>query len=152
MTQDCIFCKIAKGEIPSYKIYESKNFVVVLDINPASKGHLLIISKNHDKIGDDLGKVINKVLSLKEKLNFKMYSLIKRPEIEHFVLQFVPIYEGNEAICQVNNKPGKKEELEELVKKLKIEEKKVIEETNTKTIELPKPKEVKWNKVWMIKP
>lgn len=47
--EDCIFCKIAKGEIPSYKVYEDDNFLAFLDINPFSKGHTLIIPKKHAK-------------------------------------------------------------------------------------------------------
>jgi histidine triad (HIT) family protein len=44
---DCIFCKIANGEIPSKKIYENDNFFSVPDANPVVKGHTLVISKNH---------------------------------------------------------------------------------------------------------
>jgi histidine triad (HIT) family protein len=44
---DCIFCKIANGEIPSNSIYEDDNFNVILDLNPANKGHALIIPKVH---------------------------------------------------------------------------------------------------------
>ena len=44
---DCIFCKIAKGDIPSTKIYEDEDFLVMLDIAPASKGHAVILPKNH---------------------------------------------------------------------------------------------------------
>lgn len=44
---DCIFCKIANGEIPSRKLYEDENFVVIMDLNPATKGHSLVIPKQH---------------------------------------------------------------------------------------------------------
>ncbi|HPT65864.1 MAG TPA: HIT domain-containing protein [Candidatus Woesebacteria bacterium] len=44
---DCIFCKIVKGEIPCHKIYEDDNFLAFLDINPVSVGHTLLIPKNH---------------------------------------------------------------------------------------------------------
>ncbi len=44
---DCIFCKIVKGEIPCFKIYENDNVLAFADINPISKGHLLIIPKRH---------------------------------------------------------------------------------------------------------
>jgi len=44
---DCIFCKIIKGEIPSKKYYEDDNFLAIFDINPISKGHLVVFSKNH---------------------------------------------------------------------------------------------------------
>ncbi len=45
--EDCIFCKIIKGEIPSYKVYEDKFAVAFLDINPLAKGHTLVVSKSH---------------------------------------------------------------------------------------------------------
>ena len=44
---DCIFCKIANGEIPSATLYEDEDFRVILDASPASKGHALIIPKEH---------------------------------------------------------------------------------------------------------
>lgn len=44
---DCVFCKIVKGEISSYKVYEDNNFLCILDINPNTKGVTLVISKDH---------------------------------------------------------------------------------------------------------
>jgi histidine triad (HIT) family protein len=43
--EDCLFCKIIKGEIPCYKIYEDEKTFVFLDINPWSRGHCLILPK-----------------------------------------------------------------------------------------------------------
>ena len=47
MASDCIFCKIVKGEIPSYKVYEDKNFLAFLDVNPRLEGHTLVVPKKH---------------------------------------------------------------------------------------------------------
>ena len=47
MEEDCIFCKIVKGEIPCFKIYEDDRVLAFADINPISEGHVLIIPKNH---------------------------------------------------------------------------------------------------------
>lgn len=44
---ECLFCKIANGEIPSDTIYEDEDFRVILDISPASDGHAIILPKNH---------------------------------------------------------------------------------------------------------
>lgn len=44
---DCIFCKIAKGEIPSATVYEDDDFRVIMDISPASEGHMIILPKEH---------------------------------------------------------------------------------------------------------
>lgn len=46
---DCIFCKIIKGEIPSTKIYEDKETLAFLDINPVNYGHVLVIPKSHSE-------------------------------------------------------------------------------------------------------
>ena len=43
----CIFCKLAAGEIPSATIYEDQEFRVLLDLNPATRGHALILPKEH---------------------------------------------------------------------------------------------------------
>jgi histidine triad (HIT) family protein len=48
--QNCIFCKIIKGEIPAIKVYESDLVIAILDINPAKKGHVLVLPKEHHPI------------------------------------------------------------------------------------------------------
>ena len=53
---DCIFCKIANGEIPSATLYEDEDFRVILDLGPASKGHALILPKAHAANIYDSGK------------------------------------------------------------------------------------------------
>jgi histidine triad (HIT) family protein len=60
--EDCIFCKIAKGEIPCFKVYEDDRVLAFEDINPVSEGHTLIIPKRHavnlwDISGEDLTAV-----------------------------------------------------------------------------------------------
>ncbi len=47
MAEDCVFCKIVAGEIPSHKVYEDKKFIAFLDIFPRVKGHTLVIPKKH---------------------------------------------------------------------------------------------------------
>ena len=65
MKDDCIFCKIATGKIPSATVYEDSHFRVILDINPATKGHCLIIPKEHfDNIYDLDGETAGKLFSL----------------------------------------------------------------------------------------
>ena len=66
---DCIFCKIIAGEIPSYTIYEDDEFKVFLDINPASKGHALIVPKTHYADLYDIDEeVAAKAMKLAKKL------------------------------------------------------------------------------------
>ena len=45
--EDCIFCKIVKGEIPCFKVYEDKDFLAFLDINPNTKGMTIVVTKKH---------------------------------------------------------------------------------------------------------
>ena len=47
--EDCIFCKIINGEVPSHKVYEDEHFVGILDINPQTPGHTQIIPKEHHR-------------------------------------------------------------------------------------------------------
>ena len=47
---DCIFCKIAAGEIPSATVYEDENFRAILDLGPAAKGHTLVIPKDRKSV------------------------------------------------------------------------------------------------------
>ena len=71
----CIFCKIIKGEIPSAKIYESKDIISFLDIAPANKGHALVMPRQHyesfadvpEKITNELIEVIKKIGKAQKK-------------------------------------------------------------------------------------
>lgn len=71
--ENCIFCKIANGDIPSRTIYEDEDFRVILDLAPATKGHALILPKNHYRnlyeIADDAAA---KVLPLAKKMAVHM--------------------------------------------------------------------------------
>lgn len=65
---NCIFCKIANGEIPSRTLYEDESFRVILDISPASKGHAIILVKNHAE----------NIYSLSEEDASKIYVVAKK--------------------------------------------------------------------------
>lgn len=69
--KNCVFCKIAKGEIKSEKVEESNNFFAILDIKPKSEGHTLVIPKKHfgtlldvpNSLGNELLEITKKVAS-----------------------------------------------------------------------------------------
>ncbi len=63
MSEDCLFCKIVKGEIPSEFLYEDDNFVVFKDINPAAPVHLLLVPKKHIRSINDLKNEDDKIIS-----------------------------------------------------------------------------------------
>lgn len=75
--KDCIFCKIIKGEIPSTKVYEDKNTIAFLDINPITSGHLLVSPKEHAETIEEISekslteaiKVTKKLISVLDQLN-----------------------------------------------------------------------------------
>ncbi|MDO8569943.1 MAG: HIT domain-containing protein [bacterium] len=88
---NCIFCKIVKGEIPAYKVYEDENFLAFLDINPQSPGHTQVITKKHYRWVWDIpnaGKyfeVVKKIAKAQQKAfgtNFILSKIIG-DEVEH---------------------------------------------------------------------
>ncbi|KAK1638114.1 HIT-like domain-containing protein [Colletotrichum phormii] len=65
----CIFCKIIKGEIPCFKLFESEKTLAFLDINPLSRGHALVIPKHHGaKLSDIPDDQLSEVLPVVKKL------------------------------------------------------------------------------------
>ena len=76
---DCIFCKIVKGEIPSQKVYEDEEMLIFKDIAPIAKIHLLCIPKEHFAYLSELnegrrallGRMIEKIASLQAELGLK---------------------------------------------------------------------------------
>lgn len=102
---ECIFCKIANGEIPSKKIYEDDEIMAFLDINPLTPGHTLIVPKEHtldfQSISmDKLMKIMNVARELSQKIVDKMgaqgYTLIQNngiaQDVKHFHLHIIPKY------------------------------------------------------------
>ena len=107
---DCIFCKIANGEIPSNTIYENEDFRVILDNGPATKGHALVLPKKHYadlfEIPEDVlagaAKVAKKVAgTMKEKLSCDGLNLVQNngeaagQTVFHFHFHLIPRYEND---------------------------------------------------------
>jgi histidine triad (HIT) family protein len=67
--QECVFCKIVKGELPSAKLREGKNALAILDINPLSWGHSLIISKKHyENLLETPSEVLEEMILLSKEI------------------------------------------------------------------------------------
>lgn len=89
--ENCIFCKIVVGEIPSYKVYEDENFLAFLDINPRGVGHVQVIPKDHHRwVWDvpDVGEyfeIVRRIAKAQQKaFNTEMIrSQIFGDEIDH---------------------------------------------------------------------
>ena len=113
MEDTCIFCKILEGSIPSFVIYEDEKFKVILDRFPASKGHCLILPKNHYKDIFELPEeeamalypLTKKIATLLTKslgaagINIVQNNgIIAGQTIYHFHLHLVPRYEEDGVI------------------------------------------------------
>lgn len=106
---DCIFCKIANGEIPSATLYEDEDFRVILDLGPASKGHALVLPKAHfadisevpqDMLGKAFAVAKAAGIRLKECLTADGLNVVQNNGIAagqtvfHFHIHLIPRYAG----------------------------------------------------------
>ena len=107
---NCIFCKLANGEIPTATLYEDEDFRVILDANPASKGHALIIPKEHYANLYELEESLaGKAMILAKKMVAKMtdvlgcdgYNLVQNngecagQTVFHFHMHLIPRYKDD---------------------------------------------------------
>lgn len=131
--QNCIFCKIANGEIPSKTIYEDEKFRVILDLGPAAKGHALVLPKEHfanlyelpEEWCADAIKLAKKMAVLMtEKLNCDGFNLVQNngetagQTVMHFHIHLIPRYkDDNQTIGWEAGNPSQ-EELEEIRKQI----------------------------------
>ena len=131
MKNNCVFCAIAEGEIPSFKIYEDDLVLAYLDINPFSKGHTLVIPKAHttglvDTPDETLAAVIARVKKvaahLKEALPCDGFNILQNngeaagQTVMHVHFHIVPRY-GKGELTFANHK-GDMEELKALAARL----------------------------------
>ncbi len=146
--EDCVFCSILSEKINSYKIDENKKAIAILEINPLSRGHILIIPKEHllsaDKIPVSVFSLAKKVAKkLKTKLKPKIVEISSSNLFGHEILNIIPSYENEDSS---EKRPAKPEELEEL-QKILIKTKKPAQ----------KPKKIKVDpkklgrKIWLPK-
>lgn len=109
MNNDCLFCKITNGDIPSYKIYEDEIVIAFLDINPDSNGHTLIIPKKHYLDMNDIPlDTLTHIFKIAKELKVKIESKLNADgltfvqnngdiqEVKHFHLHLKPYYKDNE--------------------------------------------------------
>ena len=108
--KDCIFCKIAGGSIPSSTVYEDEQFRVILDLSPATKGHALILPKQHyanifeidEHVLKDLIVLAKKVATaMKETLNCDGVNIVQNngevagQTVFHFHMHIIPRYKDD---------------------------------------------------------
>ena len=149
--QQCLFCQISGGKVESRKVYEDDEILAILDINPASKGHTLVLPKEHyqilAQIPDDLA---SKLFNVTNKLAAILFDVVKAEgtnifiangqaagqKSPHAVIHIIPRYEGDGVGLAWEPKKGDEkglDELQELIKDktiqlyVKKEQPKVVE-------------------------
>lgn len=126
---NCIFCKIISGEIPSRTIYEDDDFKVILDLGPATKGHALILPKDHyrnlyelpDEVAAKVMVLAKKMaVQMSAKLNCDGFNLLQNNEevagqtVFHFHLHLIPRYKDDGQTLEFNTLKLTPDELDEI--------------------------------------
>lgn len=135
MDNNCIFCKIIDNQIPSKKIYEDADSIAMLDIAPATKGHVLIVPKEHATTMEDLSdEKLSKILVLAKRIidamkkvhSFTDYNIIQNngrlagQTVNHYHMHLIPRYSVDEVSLWSphENDPSVTDEMAEQVRKL----------------------------------
>lgn len=135
--ENCIFCKIIAGEIPSRTIYEDSDFKVILDVNPASKGHALILPKDHcANIYEISEELLVKAVKLAKKLASHMTEVlhcdglnvlqnngeVAGQTVFHFHMHLIPRYENmkNKDLLNWTHEEFTDDEQDEICRKLQL--------------------------------
>lgn len=130
MKQDnCIFCKIIAGEIPSHTLYEDEKFKVILDVGPATKGHALILPKEHyanlyelpEETAAEAIKLAKRMMTrMTDKLKCDGFNIVQNngetagQTVNHFHMHLIPRYKNDgEILKYIAGEPGA-EELERI--------------------------------------
>ncbi len=134
---NCIFCKIANGEIPSKTLYEDDKFRVILDLGPASKGHALILPKEHyanlyelpDETAGEVMKLAKKMaVQMTERFGCEGFNLVQNngelagQTVFHFHMHLIPRYKDDGQKIGWKPQEVTQEELEAVVKCFGAEE------------------------------
>lgn len=131
---DCIFCKIAAGVIPSATVYEDEEFRAFLDLGPASKGHTLIVPKKHAKDVTELDEqTAGKALvlagrigeAMKKGLGCTGFNVVANTGVSagqtifHFHMHVIPRYDDGEKIVEWVPGSNTEEERAEILEAIK---------------------------------
>ena len=128
---NCIFCKIANGEIPSRTLYEDEKFRVIMDLGPATKGHSLILPKDHyanlyeipEDLAADAAKLAKKLaIRMTEKLGADGFNIVQNNNeaagqtVPHYHVHLIPRYQndGQHILWKPGQMPA--EEMDEILK------------------------------------
>lgn len=131
---DCIFCKIANGEIPSDTVYEDDKYRVILDLSPAVKGHILIIPKDHfdDLLSAD-EETLESVLKLAQRIGAAQLKALKcdgfnvvqnngeaaGQTVHHLHVHIIPRYNGGAKMVAWEQLKSEPEEQQKIAGEIK---------------------------------
>ncbi len=118
---DCIFCKIVKGDLPCYKVWEDEKYLAFLDINPVSKGHTLLIPKSHyqwvyevPNFGEYWEKALDVTKKLQKALRPKYISYFTHGlMVPHAHIHIIPRFDTVETLPK--SKPVSEEDLNKVL-------------------------------------
>ena len=133
---NCIFCKLASGEIPANTIYEDERFRVIVDAAPASKGHALILPKEHfadlyeidTELAGEAMKLAKKLaIHMTKQLGCDGFNLVQNNRevagqtVFHFHLHLIPRYQNmkNDDILMWNHETFTDDEMKEICDRIK---------------------------------
>lgn len=128
---DCIFCKIASGKIPYYKVWEDDKHLAFLDIRPIKEGHTMVIPKKHHAYAFDMPDDELTGLTLASKKAAKLLREAFKPksgkigaivyglDVDHVHIHLVPIDKTGD-LSFSNAKPASKESLEKTLEAIKM--------------------------------
>lgn len=131
---DCIFCKIVNGEIPGEKVYEDEEVVGIMDINPANKGHALVLPREHyetytdlpDELAGKIAKVTKKVANgVLKATGVEGYNILNNNHkvagqlVGHVHFHVIPRYENDGIKIDMPTKEYEDNELSDYAQKIK---------------------------------
>lgn len=131
---NCLFCKIIAGELPAQRIYEDDQTIAIMDINPATRGHLLVLPRNHSTdlttiAPEDLCACARSAQQLAQltqtKLQADGVNLINScgraawQTVFHFHIHVIPRYQNDPLRLPWTPAPGEPKEIEEIAELLR---------------------------------
>ena len=134
---NCIFCKLANGVFPTNSIYEDEDFNVILDASPATKGHALILPKEHyaniyemdEELLGKAAKLAKKIITHeKEVLGCDGYNIVQNngevagQTVFHFHMHLIPRYgnDENKKIIEWDQNEFSEEEMKSICEAMKL--------------------------------
>ena len=129
MAQDCVFCGIVNGDVPSHKIEEDEHTLAFMDLNPWTRGHALVIPKKHVKnlyevADEDIRRVVGMAkrvaVRARDRLDADGVNLLNSTgeaawqSVFHFHMHVIPRYDGDPLDLPAKPEEAEQDELEEV--------------------------------------